>query len=151
MRLGDGRTHSAALETQLEAQLLDRREHRSQLRRRFLLAAQLRGALLTRGNAAGMAESHLPPLEVGLLGLGRDTRSPLGWGCSTLLRIGLHRSTFAPRSRPRRGACQPVVARGMPATQCEAGPHSAAGAENCVTPAASPLADMRALPYIRFR
>lgn len=69
VRLGHRRAHRAALETQLEAQLLDGREHRAQLGRGFLVAAQLGGALLTRYSPAGVAEPHVPPLNVGSVGL----------------------------------------------------------------------------------
>jgi len=68
VRLGHGRTHRAARETQLKPQLLDRREHHAQLRRGLLVAPQLGGAILTRRGAASVAESHVSPLDLGWLG-----------------------------------------------------------------------------------
>ncbi len=65
----------AALETQLEAQLLNRREHRAQLGRSLLVATQLMGAIVARGGPAGVAQSHVPLLKVGSPG-------PTGVSCN---------------------------------------------------------------------
>src|SRR6185437_2457414 len=73
--LGYGRAHRTALEAELKAQLLDRREHRTQRGRSLLITAQLGRAILARGGAAGMAESHVSPLNVG-------SPAPAGGSCN---------------------------------------------------------------------
>lgn len=68
MRLRNGGAHPTTFETQLKTQLFDRGEHGAQLGRSLLVAAELVGAIVTRGRPAGVTQPHVPLLRVGSLG-----------------------------------------------------------------------------------